>query len=144
MLEALKEANCAKKKDEVPIGCIIVSNGKIISRSHNLKESLRVASAHAEVLALQKASIYNNGWRLTNFELYVTIEPCAMCAGFLYQARIKRLIFGAYDYKGGACGGSFNILSSAAINHTVEVQSKVLEENCSDLVKNYFSSKRSS
>lgn len=142
MLEALKEAQKAKEIDEVPIGCVVVYQDKVISRAHNLKESMRMASAHAEVLALQKASVRLNGWRLTNCELYVTIEPCAMCAGFLYQARIKRVVFGAYDIKGGACGGSFDILSSTAINHKVEVLPNVLEANCSEVVTSYFSQKR--
>lgn len=141
-MEALKEAHKAAAKCEVPIGCIIVRDNVIIGRGHNLKESLRQAYAHAEVLAIQQASIVLNGWRLTNCDLYVTIEPCAMCAGLIYQSRIGRLVFGAYDYRGGACGGSMNILDVPDLNHSVKIEPLVLEHNCSEVLKCFFTNRR--
>lgn len=141
-MEAIREALKAKAKGEVPIGCVIVKNNKIISRAHNLKESMRMASAHAEMLAIDKACVNLNGWRLTGCDLYVTIEPCAMCAGLIYQSRIKRLIFGAYDVRGGACGGLFNILSNKALNHQVYVSSNVLEAYCNNVLVSFFNERR--
>lgn len=142
MIEALREAKKAEAINEVPIGCVIVLDKVIIARGHNLKESLMMASAHAEVLAVQKASLVLGGWRLTNCEVYVTIEPCAMCAGLLYQARVKRIVFGAFDYKGGACGGSMNVIENSSINHKVLLTSGILEASCQQVVSNFFKRKR--
>ena len=142
-MEAIKEALIAKSKGEVPIGCVVVKDQRIVSRAHNLKESLRLASAHAEVLAIEKASIYQNGWRLTGHVLYVTIEPCAMCAGLIYQSRVKRIVFGEYDLRGGACGGSFNVLASSQINHRVLLTPGVLSKECKSILTSFFSDKRS-
>ncbi len=139
---ALEEAKFAYLKDEVPIGCIIVKDDKVIARAHNIKETTRLASAHAEVLAIERASLVLGGWRLTDCELYVTIEPCAMCAGLIYQARIKRLIFGAKDLKGGACGTAMNVLDNPHINHEVQVVGGVLEKDCTTIIQQFFKLKR--
>lgn len=142
MFEALSEAQKAFEIEEVPIGCVIVKNDQIIARAHNLKEFTKRASAHAEVLAINEASAVLGGWRLTECDLYVTIEPCAMCAGLIYQSRIRRVIFGSFDQKGGACGGSMNILDNPQINHRVEITSGVLEAECSEIVKTFFKKRR--
>ena len=106
---ALKEAQKALFKDEVPIGCVIVKDDKVIARGYNLRESKKDVTKHAEIVAIEKACKKLNSWRLVDCEIYVTLEPCPMCAGAIYQARIKRLIFGADDPKGGAVGGNFNL-----------------------------------
>ena len=106
---ALKEAQKALFKDEVPIGCVIVKDNKVIARGYNLRESKKDVTKHAEIVAIEKACKKLNSWRLVDCEIYVTLEPCPMCAGAIYQARIKRLIFGADDPKGGAVGGNFNL-----------------------------------
>lgn len=142
MNEALIEASKAYELDEVPIGCVIVREGKIIARAHNMKESFKRASAHAEMLAIDGASDFLGGWRLTGCELYVTIEPCAMCAGLIYQSRIKRVIFGSYDPKGGACGGVMNVLTVPEINHRVEITDGVLENECKEIMQSFFKRKR--
>ncbi|HHY63679.1 MAG TPA: nucleoside deaminase, partial [Clostridiaceae bacterium] len=103
MAEAINEAKKALELDEVPVGAVIVRNGEIISRAYNLRETSRQATAHAELLAIQKACSHLNSWRLDNCDLYVTLEPCPMCAGAIINARIKSVYFGAYDPKGGAC-----------------------------------------
>ncbi len=127
---ALSEAQLAEQRDEVPIGCVIVRGDQVIARAHNLKETLQMASAHAEVLAIDRAAKFLGSWRLTDCQLYVTIEPCAMCAGLIYQARISRLVYGAPDPKGGACGSAMNVLDNAYINHKVAVTSGVLQADC--------------
>jgi len=135
---ALEEAKKAYDKGEVPIGAIIVRDDEIIGRGYNLRESLRDATAHAEILAIQDACKNINSWRLTNTTLYVTIEPCAMCCGAIVQSRIKRLVFGASDPKGGATGSIINILDNKAFNHQVETTSGVLEVEASDIMKDFF------
>ncbi len=139
---ALAEARLAEQRDEVPIGCIIVKDNQIIARAHNLKETLQMASAHAEVLAIDRAAKFLGSWRLTDCDLYVTIEPCAMCAGLIYQARIRRLIYGAADPKGGACGSAMNVLDNAYINHKVELTTGVLSAQCSAIISQFFRRKR--
>ena len=142
MLEALKEAELAALEDEVPIGCVIVKDGNIIARGHNQRDKTNNPLGHAEILAIKKASEVLNDWQLVDCELYVTIEPCIMCGGALIQSRIKKVIFGAPDLKGGAFGSSINILDASNINHRPEVISGVLEEKCSKIIKDYFKSKR--
>ena len=142
MKEALKEAKKAELIDEVPIGCIVVLNDKIIARAHNERETKQNPIGHAEILAIQKASKKLNGWRLEDCELYVTIEPCIMCAGAIIQSRIKKVYFGAQDLKGGAFGSSIDVLAAKNINHHPEIYPGILEKECSDLIKNYFKSKR--
>ena len=142
MKAALKEAEKARTKDEVPIGCVIVLNNKIIAKAHNIRESKQNPIGHAEILAIQKASKKLNSWRLENCEMYVTIEPCIMCSGAIIQSRIKRVVYGAPDIKGGAFGSSINILEASNINHHPEVVKGVLEDECSSIIKNYFNNKR--
>ena len=142
MLEALKEASLAALEDEVPIGCVIVKDGKIIARAHNQRDKTNNPLGHAEVLAIKKASEIVKDWQLVNCDLYVTIEPCLMCAGAIIQSRIKRVIYGAPDSKGGAFGSSINVLSASNINHRPEVVKGVLESECSQVIKDYFKSKR--
>lgn len=142
MLEALKEASLAAAEDEVPVGCIIVKDNKIIARAHNQRDKTNNPLGHAETLAVKKASELLNDWQLVDTELYVTIEPCLMCAGAIIQSRIKKVIYGAPDFKGGAFGGSINVLNAAKINHRPEVVKGVLESECSRIIKDYFKSKR--
>ncbi len=139
---ALAEAQKAASKDEVPIGAVVVRAGELIAAAHNLKESQKLASAHAEVLAINMASEKIGGWRLTDCTLYVTIEPCAMCAGLIYQARISRLVFGAKELRSGACGTVMNVLENPHINHRVMVTSGVLEDETTAIIKAFFKAKR--
>src|SRR6056297_1055816 len=127
MKKALKEAEKAREKKEVPVGAVIASGGKIISRAHNLIRQKKDPAAHAEILALRKAAKKINSERLLNCVLYVNIEPCAMCAGAIILARVKKLVFGAKDPKTGACGSVFNIINNKKNNHHVEVISGVFE-----------------
>ncbi len=142
MKEALQEARKAYDLGEVPIGAVIVRDNEIIARGHNLKETNNDPTAHAEIIAIRKASKALNSWRLTNCDLYVTIEPCAMCAGSLVQARINRLIIGAMDPKAGAAGSVYNIVNDERLNHRIEVVYGVLEEECSKIMKDFFRSLR--
>ena len=142
MKEALKEAELAALEDEVPIGCVIVCNDRIIARAHNQRETTNNPLGHAETLAIKKASEIINDWQLVNCELYVTIEPCIMCAGAIIQSRIKKVVYGAPDYKGGAFGSSINVLEAKDINHRPEIVNGVLEKECQEVIKNYFKSKR--
>ena len=142
MLEALKEASLAASEDEVPIGCVIVKDGEIIARAHNQRDKTNNPLGHAEVLAIKKASEILKDWQLVNCELFVTIEPCLMCAGAIIQSRIKRVIYGAPDLKGGAFGSSINVLDASNINHRPEIVKGILESECSQIIKDYFKSKR--
>ncbi|MBQ6731158.1 MAG: tRNA adenosine(34) deaminase TadA [Bacilli bacterium] len=142
MKEALKEAELAALEDEVPIGCVIVKDDKIIARAHNQRDKSHNPIGHAEILAIQKASGIVNDWQLVDTELYVTIEPCLMCAGAIIQSRIKKVIYGAPDLKGGAFGSSLNVLDAKNINHRPEVINGVLEKECVNIIQNYFKSKR--
>jgi tRNA(adenine34) deaminase len=138
---ALKEAKKALLKDEVPIGCVIVKDNKIVSRGHNLRETKKNVTKHAEMVAIEKACKKLDSWRLVGCEIYVTLEPCAMCAGAIYQARISRVIFGADDPKGGALGGNFDLYKEK-LNHYPEVVKGILKEECSSIISNYFKRKR--
>ena len=142
MKEAIKEAKKAEKKDEVPIGAVIVYQDKIIARGHNLREKKQLSLAHAEVEAIQKACKKLGTWRLENCELYVTLEPCPMCAGAILQSRIEKVIYGASDPKGGSVGSCFNMYSISGFNHYPEVVSGILQEDCAALLKNFFKNKR--
>ena len=142
MLEALKEAELAKLEDEVPIGCVIVKNDQIIARAHNQREVTNNPLGHAETLAIKKASEVLNDWQLVDCDLYVTIEPCIMCGGAIIQSRIRKVIYGAPDLKGGAFGSSINILDAQHINHRPEIVKGILEEECTKIIKDYFKSKR--
>jgi len=129
MREALIEAQKARVFNEVPIGAIIVKDGKIIGRGHNTRESEELATAHAEINAIKAASLSIGSWRLTGCEIYVTIEPCPMCAGAIYQSRIGKIYYGASDYKAGACGSLFNLFEVKGLNHYCEVHSGILEKS---------------
>ena len=134
---ALKQAKKALVKDEVPIGCVIVKDGKVISTGYNLRETKQNSLLHAEIIAINKACKKLNNFRLENCELYVTIEPCIMCAGAIIQARIKKVYYGAHDIKYGAVQSVTNTFCVPS-NHKVEFESGILEDKCSDIVKSFF------
>ncbi len=138
MKEALNEAKKAYEKLEVPVGCVIVKDGKIIARAHNLKEIKKSAIKHAEIMAIQKASKKLDGWRLTDCEMYVTLEPCPMCTGALIQSRIKKVYIGAMDLKTGACGSVLNLSNDYAFNHKLEIETGILGKECEKLLKDFF------
>ena len=138
MKEALKEAKKAYKKLEVPVGAIIVKDGKIIARAHNLKEGKKCATKHAEIIAIQKASKKINAWRLSDCEMYVTLEPCTMCAGAIIQARLGKLYIGTMDYKTGACGSILNVLEDYPFNHKVEYETGILKNECENILQEFF------
>jgi tRNA(adenine34) deaminase len=142
MAEALKEAQQAFAEDEVPVGAVIVSSGKIIGRGHNQIERLKDPTAHAEIIAITSAANCLGTKWLNQASLYVTIEPCAMCAGALVLARIKNLFFGAKDPKTGACGSVVNIVNHKKLNHRIKVSKGILELECSSLLKEFFKQKR--
>lgn len=135
---ALEEAKKALKKDEVPVGAVIVQNGKVIAKAHNLKETKCDTTNHAEILAIQKASKKLKKWRLTDCEMYVTLEPCSMCAGALINCRINQLYIGTMDYKTGACGSVLNLLEDYKFNHIVKVESGILQKDCEKILKDFF------
>ena len=142
MRAALREAEKAYDLNEVPIGCVIVRDDKIIARGHNLTEQLKDATAHAEMMAITAASAALESRYLTDVSLYVTIEPCPMCAGAIVLARIPRLIFGAYDIKAGACGTLYNITEDSRLNHQVHTVAGILDSECGSLIRDYFRTKR--
>jgi tRNA(adenine34) deaminase len=142
MLQALKQAEISANFDEVPVGAVIVKDGKIIARGHNLRERSNDPTAHAEIVAIRKACKKLNSWRLEDCTMYVTIEPCAMCAGTLLWTRIKRIVYGAKDPKGGALVSSFSLFEAENINHHPEITGGVLEERCSSIMSAFFRSKR--
>jgi len=142
MSEALKEARKASEENEVPVGAVVVHKGKIIARSHNQVERLRDPTAHAEMIAITSATNYLNTKWLNDAALYVTIEPCSMCAGALVLARIKNLYFGARDPKTGACGSVTSIVNNKKLNHCIQVKKGVLEKECSSLLTEFFRKKR--
>jgi len=142
MQEALKEASRAHEEDEVPIGAVVVYKDKIIGRAHNQIERLKDPTAHAEMLALTAATNCLNTKWLNGASLYVTIEPCCMCAGALVLARIKNLIYGADDPKAGGCGSVINIINNKGLNHRLKVQKGILEKECGYLLTEFFKNKR--
>lgn len=138
MKEALKEAYKAAAKGEVPVGAVVVSNGEVIARGHNLKERLNDPTAHAEMLALREAALRLGSWRLNGCTLYVTMEPCPMCAGAAIQGRVQRIVYGAPDPKAGAAGSCVDLLGETCFNHRVEVAGGVLREKCARLLQEFF------
>lgn len=138
MRKALAEAKEAAAKGEVPVGAVVVRAGEIIGRGHNLRETLADSSAHAEILALREAARKTGDWRLPDCTLYVTIEPCPMCAGALVQFRVARLVYGARDPKAGAVDSVVDLVRNPHFNHRVEVTSGVLEEECRALIQEFF------
>lgn len=138
MKEAIKEALKAYEKKEVPVGAVIVKDGKIIARAHNIKEEKNDTTKHAEILAISKASKKLQSWRLTDCEMYVTLEPCSMCAGACIQARIKKIYVGTMDLKTGACGSVLNLFEDYTFNHKVELKTGILQKECETLLKKFF------
>ena len=140
---ALQLAEAAAENDEVPVGAILIdSQGNKISEGSNLRETLHTTLGHAEILALHRASKRKKSWRLPDTTLYVTLEPCLMCAGALLQSRVKRVVFGAYDPKGGAFGTLYDVSQDKRLNHQIEVVGGVLENECAELLKKFFKTKR--
>jgi len=140
--EAIKEAKKAAKIDEVPVGAVVVCDNRIIGRGYNQNIKLNDPTAHAEVAAIKKAAKHLGNYRLNNCKIYVTIEPCAMCAGAIVWARISEVIFGAYDEKAGACGSIFNVVENKKLNHRAKVVSGILEKECRALLQDFFRKKR--
>ena len=138
MLQALKEAYKARSKNESPVGAVIVKDGSIIARGHNEKELKNDSTLHAEMTAVKKASKKLGSWRLNECDIYVTLEPCTMCAGALIQARLRHLYIGTPDPKAGAAGSVLNVLQIDSFNHKVEVTYGLLEEQCSGILKDFF------
>ncbi|MCF7729271.1 MAG: tRNA adenosine(34) deaminase TadA [Chthoniobacterales bacterium] len=142
MQQALRQALHAYEKEEVPIGAVIVYRDRIIARAHNQVEALKDATAHAEILAITQAASVIGDWRLNECDLYVTKEPCPMCAGASVNARVRRVIFGCQDPRGGGAGGLLNILQMPTLNHRCEILAGVQEKDCGALLKNFFQKKR--
>ncbi len=138
MQEALREAERAFHEGEVPVGAVVVLDNKIIGRGHNQTELLQDPTAHAEILALTAAANYLSSWRLEGTSLYVTLEPCPMCAGAIVNSRIETLIFGAFDPKRGACGSLYNIVQDVRLNHRVQLVTGVLAEESAALLQRFF------
>jgi tRNA(adenine34) deaminase len=142
MREALRQAQKAYDADEVPVGAVVIREGKIIARAYNQVELLKDATAHAEMLALTQAEAAVGDWRLTDCDLYVTKEPCAMCAGALVHTRIRRVIFGCTDPSAGAAGSVMNLVQMPTLNHQCEIASGVLQDECAAILQNFFRKRR--
>ena len=142
MREALRLAAKAFKSEEVPVGAVVVREGRIIGRAHNQVELLKDATAHAEMLAITQAEAAVGDWRLNDCDLYVTKEPCAMCAGALVHVRMRRVIFGCPDERGGAAGGVVNLLQFPSLNHRCEITPGILQEECAGLLQTFFQARR--
>jgi len=142
MRAALREAHASLARDEVPVGCVVVHEGMVIGRGHNQVEGLQDATAHAEILAIGAASNALGSWRLHECTLYVTLEPCSMCAGAIILARLGRLVYGASDPKAGACGSVLDVIGERRLNHRVEVEREVMAEECGELLREFFRKKR--
>jgi len=142
MREALRLANKAAVADEVPVGAVIVRAGKVIARAHNQVELLKDATAHAEMLALTQAEAAVDDWRLIDCDLYVTKEPCAMCAGALVHTRVRRVIFGCADPAAGAAGSVINLLQMPTLNHRCDIAAGVLQDECAGILKDFFRERR--
>ncbi|WP_053040774.1 tRNA adenosine(34) deaminase TadA [Staphylococcus haemolyticus] len=135
---AIEEAKKAQKLGEVPIGAIIVKNNEVIASAHNLRETAQLPTAHAEHIAIERASKVLGSWRLEGCTLYVTLEPCVMCAGAIVMSRIPKVVYGATDPKGGCSGSLMNLLEESQFNHRAEIVKGVLEQECGDLLRNFF------
>lgn len=142
MLLAIKEAEKSAALDEVPVGAIIVKDNKVIARGHNLREKSNDPTSHAEINAIRKACKKLGSWRLEDCTIYVTIEPCSMCAGTLLWTRIKKIVYGASDLKGGALASSFNLFGVKNINHHPEIVGGILQEECGKMMSSFFIEKR--
>jgi len=142
MTEALKEAKLAFEAGEIPIGCVIVHQGKIIGRGHNLRESSQQALDHAEVIAIRQANQYLGSWRLADCQLFVTLEPCPMCAGAIINARIPAVYYGAADLKAGVVGTLMNMLGDRRFNHQAMIEKGIKEKEALDLLQTFFKQMR--
>jgi tRNA(adenine34) deaminase len=142
MQAAIREAQRADENGDVPIGCIIVYDGIIIGKAHNQREQLTDPTAHAEMIAITQAAEYLQSWRLHGCTIYVTLEPCTMCAGAMVLGRIDRLVYGCRDPKTGACGSLYNIVQDERLNHRVEITAGVLEQECSAMLSDFFVRRR--
>ena len=144
MKQALKEAEKAYKKLEVPVGAVIVKDGTIIARGYNQKETKKDTTKHAEIIAIQKASKKLGSWRLIDCEMYVTLEPCSMCAGAIINSRLKRIYIGTRDEKTGAVGSVLNLLEDYKFNHKVEIERGIMQKECEKILKDFFKELRKS
>ncbi len=144
MAQALTEADAARREAEVPVGAVVVRAGEVIGQGHNRREALAEPTSHAEILAIRQASQARASWRLEDCTLYVTLEPCVMCAGAIVQARIRRLVFGCPDPKGGAVRSLYRICDDSRLNHRVAVTEGVLGERCGAVLKRFFVALRGS
>jgi tRNA(adenine34) deaminase len=142
MRAALREAEEAARKDEVPVGAVVVHEGRIIGRGHNQREMLKDPTAHAEMIAITQAAAALEGWRLEGTTLYVTLEPCLMCAGAMVNARVPRVVFGAPDPRAGACGSLYQVGLDPRLNHRFEVKGGVLAAECAALLRDFFARQR--
>lgn len=142
MKEALRQAAKAEKNEEIPIGAVIVKDGKIIAHAYNKREKSQIATHHAEILAIEKACKKLKSWRLDDCEMYVTLEPCPMCAGAICNARLKGIYFGAYEKKSGSVSSKFNILKDSGLNYNGQAEGGLLEEQCSFVLKDFFKKRR--
>lgn len=142
MKKALAQARAAYRRGEVPVGAVVVKDGKIIARGFNLRESAQDPTAHAELLAMKRAARRLGSWRLTDCTLYVTLEPCPMCAGVIINSRIKSVVFGAYDAKAGCCTTLYHLCGDVRFNHRAKVTGGVLEEECAGILSEFFKEKR--
>ena len=140
---ALSEAHKAAEIGEIPIGAVLVLDGEVIAKAHNMRETWQDATAHAETIVIREACKILNRWRLTGATLYVTIEPCPMCAGAIVMSRISRLVYGSPDSKAGAAESLFNVVNNPALNHAVEVTAGVCGEECTQVMKDFFKKRRS-
>ncbi|MBK6773384.1 MAG: nucleoside deaminase [Ignavibacteria bacterium] len=139
---AFKEAEKAFEKNEIPVGCIIVFQNMIVAKAHNLVESLKDPTAHAEILAITSAAEYLQSKQLVGCSMYVTLEPCAMCAGAIVLSKMENLYFGAFDVKSGACGSNLNITGNKSLNHNCKVYGGILDDKCREILKSFFEVKR--
>ena len=142
MERALNQAKVAYKRGEVPVGAVVVKDGKVISRGYNLRETTNDPTAHAELLAMKKASKKLNSWRLSGCTLYVTLEPCPMCSGVIVNSRIDRVVFGAYDQKAGCCTTLYHLCNDERFNHRAEILGGVMEDACAKILSDFFKEKR--
>ena len=138
MKEALKEAEIALSAGEVPVGAVIVKDGAVIGRGHNLTESSKDPTAHAEIIAIRDAAKTLGGWRLLNCEMYVTAEPCSMCAGAMVLARLQKVYIGTPDSKTGACGSLLNIIQDERLNHFIQIETGIMQQQCEIIMKSFF------
>ncbi len=142
MARALAEAEAARREDEVPVGAVVVCGGEVIGRGHNRREGSSDPTSHAEILAIREAAAARGSWRLEDCTLYVTLEPCVMCAGAMVQARVRRVVFGCLDPRGGAVRSLYRVCGDPRLNHRVTVTRGVLEERCGELLRRFFVSLR--